>query len=605
MEKKDNYLPDYDYIFKKNKKHKSSFISNVLRKNKKSIILSLLVYIIKAAPVYLIPLLTADIINIVTDAKDNAITRIIIDGIIILLLLIQNIPMNALYHKITDKMLRRTGAGVRSSVVRKLQQLSISYHKEMESGRMQAKFIKDIDSSEMLLTSFVKHLIPVIINLTVAICISIAKSGIVTLFFIVVVPFNVILTRAFRNKIRQNQRSYRKEVENISSQMTVMLEMIPVTKSHGLEDQEIKHMDNEINELKEKALKVDSTNAYFNSFAWCLSNLLSCSCLIFTSILCLTGKFGIEIGDVVLYQSLFGQINGNIQGLINMIPQIAQGSESLTSLNEIMNSEDIEDNENKEEVKDVSGDIEFKNVYYNYPNQKDYVINNFNLSVKKGECIALVGKSGSGKTTIINMIIGLLLASEGDITIDGKSLKNINLSEYRHYISVVPQNAILFPGTIKENITYGLPNYDEKVLEKVIEQANLKEFIDSLPGGVDYSLKEHADNLSGGQKQRITIARALIRNPSILIFDEATSALDSISEYKVQEAISKSIEGRTTFIVAHRLSTIRNADRIIVMDEGKIIESGTYEELMNAKGHFYKLKELNDLSYKKAQEELK
>lgn len=604
MRRNDDYLPDYDYIFNKGNKKKSSFISNVLRRNKKSIILSLFVYIIKAAPVYLIPLLTADIINVVTEAKENALTRIFIDGIVILLLLIQNIPMNALYHKITDKMLRKTGAGVRASVVRKLQQLSISYHKEMESGRMQAKFIKDIDSSEMLLTSFVKHLIPVIINLIVAICIAIAKSGIVTLFFIVVVPFNVILTRAFRKKIRQNQRSYRKEVENISSQMTVMLEMIPVTKSHGLEEQEIKNMDIEIKELKEKALKVDSTNAYFNSFAWCLSNLLSCSCLIFTSILCLTGKFGIEIGDVVLYQSLFGQINGNIQGLINMIPQIAQGSESLTSINEIMNSEDIEDNSEKEIIENVEGNIDFKHVYYSYPNKDEKIIKDFNLSVKKGECIALVGKSGSGKTTIINMVIGLLLAEHGQILVDGKSLKDINLSEYRHYISVVPQNAILFPGTIKENITYGLPNYDEKLLERVVEQANLKEFIDTLPEGLDYSLKEHADNLSGGQKQRITIARALIRNPSILIFDEATSALDSISEYKVQEAISKSIEGRTTFIVAHRLSTIRNADRIVVMDEGQIVECGTYDELMAKQGYFYKLKELNDLSYKKAQEEL-
>ncbi len=602
MEKNDSYLPDYDYLFKKNTKKKSNFIIKALKRNVKPIILSLLIYIIKAAPVYVIPLLTADIINVVTNQSANALTRIIIDAIVIFLLLLENIPMNALYHKISDNILRKTGAGIRSSVVRKLQQLSISYHKEIESGKMQTKFIKDIDSSEVLLNTIIKHIIPAFINLIIAICIAIAKSGIVTLFFIVVIPFNVLLTQMFRKKIRTNNRSYRREMENISSQMTVMLEMIPVTKAHGLEEQEIKNMNEEIFELKNKALKVDRTNAFFNSFAWCLSNFLSCSCLIFTAILCLTGKFGIEVGDVVLYQSLFSQINGNIQGIINMIPQITQGSESLSSINEIMNANDVEDNENKEILKKIDGDIEFRNVYYNYPNNNECIIKNFNLSVKKGECIALVGKSGSGKTTIINMIIGFLLANQGEIFIDGKSLKEINLSEYRHFISVVPQNAILFPGTIRENITYGLTNYDEETLAKVIEQANLKEFIDSLPNGLDYSLKEHANNLSGGQKQRITIARALIRNPSILIFDEATSALDSISEYKVQEAISKSIQGRTTFIVAHRLSTIRNADRIIVMDDGLIVENGTYDELMNKKGYFYELKELNDLTFKKVNE---
>ena len=204
----------------------------------------------------------------------------------------------------------------------------------------------------------------------------------------------------------------------------------------------------------------------------------------------------------------------------------------------------------------------------------------------------------------MNIIIGLLKPLEGDFLVDGKSISELNLTNYRHHISVVPQNSILFAGTIRENITYGLSRYSEEELQKVVEMANLNEFVKDLPNGLDTVIGEHGDKLSGGQKQRVTIARALIRNPRILILDEATSALDNISEYQVQKAISKSIKGRTTFIVAHRLSTIRDADRIVVMENGEAVEVGTYEELMEKKGKFFELKSLNDLNAKTAEDAL-
>ena len=193
------------------------------------------------------------------------------------------------------------------------------------------------------------------------------------------------------------------------------------------------------------------------------------------------------------------------------------------------------------------------------------------------------------------MIIGFLKATKGCVSIDGKPIEELNLNEYRHNISVVPQNSILFMGTIRDNITYGLDNVDEKKLDEVIKAANIDEFTSKLPNGLNTQVGEHGGKLSGGQKQRISIARALIRDPKILILDEATSALDNVSEYHVQQAMSRLIKGRTTFIVAHRLSTIRDADRIVVMENGRAVEIGTYDELMAKKGKFYELKSLSEL----------
>ena len=228
------------------------------------------------------------------------------------------------------------------------------------------------------------------------------------------------------------------------------------------------------------------------------------------------------------------------------------------------------------------------------------VVDNFNLNVRQGERIAVVGSSGSGKSTVMNLIIGLLSPTSGEIYIDGTPMSEMSMQSYRKFISVVPQNSILFSGTIRENITYGLKTYSEKAFQQAVEDANIKEFLDILPNGLESPVGEHGDKLSGGQKQRISIARALIRDPKILILDEATSALDNVSEYHVQKAIDKLVSARTTFIVAHRLSTIRNADRIVVMEEGKMVEVGTYEELMSKNGRFCELERMSRIREEEA-----
>ena len=595
-----NPIPDYDHLFSETANDKRGvgigFILKLLKNHWFRLFFSSILYIIKASPMWVIPIATANIITAVTKQNANTVNSILINVVILAFVIGQNIPMHVLYEKYVNKMLRSIGAGLRCTLIRKLQHLSITYHKEMESGRIQSKFMRDIEAIEMLNTRFVKTIIPAVIGVIVAISTSAYKSGIVTLFFLAVIPINSLLVYAFRNKMRTTNSEYRTETEGVSAKVANMIEMIPVTKAHGLEDEEISTLEKRIAHLRQKGLRVDNANAYFGSFSWVLSQTLSAVCLVFSAFLALNGK--IDVGDIVLFKTYFTLISNDVQNLINIYPEITRGTESLRSVSEIMLSHDIEDDSDKIPIKYIHGTVQFDNVSYRYPGAEKDTISNFSLSVEPGECIAFVGSSGSGKSTVMNMIIGFLKATGGTLKIDGKPIDQINLNDYRHFISVVPQNSLLLNGTILDNITYGLPRYSNQRLDEVIKMANLDEFLDTLPDGINTEIGEHGGKLSGGQKQRISIARALMRDPKILILDEATSALDNISEYHVQKAISSLIKGRTTFIVAHRLSTIRDADRIVVMEEGKCVETGTFDSLMEKKGKFYELKTLNDMTSK-------
>ena len=370
--------------------------------------------------------------------------------------------------------------------------------------------------------------------------------------------------------------------------------MIPVTKAHGLENEEIAKLEKNIQALKATGLTVERTNSLLASFFYVTGIIMRSSCLVFTAWLALNGS--IEVGDIVMFQSYFASISGQITTLVGVYPELAKGLESVRSVSEVMLSNQVEDNKGKIPLRYVHGSIDFENVYYRYPNADEDTIRGVSLSVNPGDCVAFVGSSGCGKSTMINMIIGFLKPTGGVFKLDGKPIEALDLSKFRQFISVVPQNTVLFKGTIKENILYGVEGISDKRFEEILESANINEFLSSLPDGINTVVGEHGDKLSGGQKQRISIARALIRDPQILILDEATSALDNASEYHVQKAIDTLIKGRTTFIVAHRLSTIRNANKIVVMDKGKIVEIGTYDELIEKQGKFYELKKLSEVS---------
>ena len=594
---KSNAIPNYEPLFNENadeiRKKPIKILIGILGSNWVKIIISALLHIVKTLGLWFAPICTANIINAVTNPTADVYKIITINAIILFILYIQNVPTHTLYAKYTDTMLRNIGAGLRNTMVRKLQQLSITYYKEIESGRVQSKFLRDIEAIEFFNAHFMKTIIPAILGIIISIFISIERSGAVTVFYILVVPVNILLMQFFKNKMKENNYMFRKENESMSANITTMIEMIPVTKAHGLENEEIARIEANIKKLKEAGFIVDRTNAYFGSILWVVSQVMSGICLVLAGFLALNGV--ISVGDIIVFQSCFTNISGNVQSIVNIYPELAKGLESVRSVSEIVLSDNVENNRDKIPLRYVHGSLSFENVTYRYPNADKDTIKDFTLEVNPGECIAFVGASGSGKSTIMNMIIGFLQPTSGIFKVDGKPIEELNLPTYRHHISVVPQNSILFKGSIRHNITYGLVGITEEQIQDVIDKANIREFLPLLPNGLDTIVGEHGDKLSGGQKQRISIARALIRDPSVLILDEATSALDNISEHHVQKAISSLLKDRTTFIVAHRLSTIRDADRIVVMDEGRIVETGTYDELMEKKGHFYNLKQLSDI----------
>jgi ATP-binding cassette subfamily B protein len=408
------------------------------------------------------------------------------------------------------------------------------------------------------------------------------------MFFLMTVPIAVIVTVIFRGKIKKKNRDFRIEMEETSAKVMEMVEMLPVTRAHGLEKQEIRKMDKQLAKVSKKGLSLDLIQSLFGSTSWAVFQIFQLICLVFTGSLAYYGK--VTVGDVVLYQTYFTTVVNQVSSIIMLIPTISKGLESVNSVGEILLAHDVECNSKKKKISSLDGEFIFENVEYKYPSGKTNILNGLNLNVAKGETIAFVGESGAGKSTILNIIIGFILPSKGKVYLDGNDITEIDLRSYRKHLAVVPQNTILFSGTIRDNITYGMSDISEEMLESVVEAANLSKLIKELPEGLDTWIGENGGKLSGGQRQRIAIARAIIRNPKVIVLDEATSALDSISEKKIQGALNNLKKGRTTFIVAHRLSTIKEADRIAVIKEGRCVEIGSYDELMELKKEFYNFK---------------
>ncbi len=544
-------------------------------------------YIIKHSPVWVLPIITANIINNVTDKNPGVYSVIAWNVGIMVVLLILNVPMNYLHIHFKSRAIRKVEAGLRSALIHKIQVMSIPHQKDMLSGRLQSKIIRDVEAVETLSSQLFVSLINIGINIAVALFVTVSRSLVVFLFFLFMVPLAAVLVVAFKKPIKRHNQTFRKEMENTSAKVMEMVQLVPVTRAHGLEEEEITRMDSQVDLIAQAGYSLDIIQGNFGAVSWAFFQIFQLLCLAFTSVLAVKGS--VQVGDVVLYQSYFTAIVGHVSSLLNLLPVISKGLESVTSIGEILQFSHVEENEGKEDIGEIEGEFDLQGVSYSYPDSEEPILHDINLLVKAGETIAFVGESGAGKSTIMNLLVGFGFPKNGKLLIDGKDITSVNLGSYRKQLAVVPQQTILFSGTIRDNILYGTTDVTEEQLQKVIDESGLRSVIEKLPDGLKTMVGEHGDKLSGGQKQRISIARALIREPKVIILDEATSALDSISEREVSYALDKISSKCTTFIVAHRLATIKEADRIVVIDDGTIAESGTFKELMEKKGLFYQM----------------
>ncbi len=554
------------------------------------LLLAALCYIIKKSPQWMIPIITANLINLVVARPEDMTRQIFINVAVLTVSLVLNIPFHYAYVKLEAIATRNVEAGLRGALVRKLQHLSIGHYREMQSGRIQSKMMRDVEAISNLSSSLFMNGMEILINLVVAVAVVLSKNLFVFVFFVLCAPVAGVISFLFRKKLRHLNRDYRHAMEETSAEVMDMVEMVPLSRAHALETTETAKMNRLLHGIARRGLRLDITQSLFGATNWVVFQGFQLLCLVFTVGMFLQGQIS-DVGDITLYQNYFTMLVASVTAILAMIPALTRGVEAVTSVGELMSAQEEEDNDQKEPLSNVVGAFSFRDVHFSYENGHP-VLDDFQLEVNPGETVALVGESGVGKTTVINMVIGYHFPDSGLVTVDGHNIREIDLRTYRKHIAVVPQNTILFSGTIRDNITYGLTDVSEEKLAEILEAARLTDTIAQLPHGLDTLVGEHGGKLSGGQRQRISIARALIRDPKVIILDEATSALDSVSEKKIQEALDHLTAGRTTFVVAHRLSTIKDADKIAVMESGHCVEFGTYDELMEKKGAFYKYRQL-------------
>ena len=480
----------------------------------------------------------------------------------------------------------RMQAQMRSDMFRKLQKLPYAYYDNHETGKIMSRMTNDL----MQVSELAHHGPENIFICGIMVIGSFIYLGtinwLLTLIVFACVPFLILISVVLRKRMREAFTESRKSVAEINARLESSITGIRVTKAftNDTKEQEKFEIGNKMFvEARRKAYKSMGQFHSSTSFVTDVFNVL---------ILVAGGFFlaytNLEPGDYTAFIVSISLFISPVQTLIGFMEQLQDGTTGFRRFLEIMDEEEEKDALGAVDLVVTNGSIEFKDVSFKYNDSKE-VLNNINLKVEAGKKLALVGPSGGGKTTICHLIPRFYRIEQGDILIDGQSINDVTMESLRSHIGIVQQDVFLFNGTIYENILYGrLDATDEEVYDAA-RRANIHEYVMSLPDGYNTQIGERGVKLSGGQKQRLSIARVFLKNPAILILDEATSALDNTTEILIQSALDELCKGRTTLVVAHRLSTVKNADSIVVIANGNIKEYGTHDELVEAGGIYSKL----------------
>lgn len=477
---------------------------------------------------------------------------------------------------------------MRAEIFDHMQKLSFSFYDDAKVGQLMSRITTDLFDITELLHHGPENIILSILKILGALFILLGINVYLALAAFVILPFMFWFAKSLNGRMRATFKSNRQRIAEINGQIEDNLSGIRVVKSFANEDIENQKFkignDNFLSSKKENYKYLGA----FQSGVGFFTTLIQVTVIITGALL--IGYNKLNVSDLVTFLLYIGVFTEPIRTLVDFTEQFQNGYTGFERFREIMNIEpDIADSPDATDIQNVRGDIKFDNVSFKYSDAVETVLNHVTLDIKAGSYTALVGSSGAGKTTLCSLIPRFYDVTGGSVSIDGRDIRTIKLKSLRDNIGVVQQDVYLFAGTVYENIAYGKPGATREEVISAAKNANAHEFIMSLPNGYDTDIGQRGIKLSGGQKQRLSIARVFLKNPSILIFDEATSALDNESEHVVKESLEKLAHGRTTLVIAHRLTTIRNAERILVLTEEGIAESGTHEELLALGGIYEKL----------------